>query len=193
MKPEWRARHPTQAMYIYVIELVSLPFRPCLHTPIFALPWQCDIMEYSSVSGRAFKNLKQGNGKMVKAEMVNIIFWSCRLWICQCFSSLGVFLRSNSLTGCWARQSGFWSLVKYFVPVFGVMWSMIVFFTIVYFWNFITYRAIEKVGKGYCQQRKLLRSVGPVFKLNMYKKSWYQHATSQYVHFYFILNKVFIQ
>ena len=30
------------------------------YTPIFALPWQCDIMEYSSVSGRAFKNLKQG-------------------------------------------------------------------------------------------------------------------------------------
>ena len=30
------------------------------YTPIFALPWQCDIMEYSSISGRAFKNLKQG-------------------------------------------------------------------------------------------------------------------------------------
>ena len=38
------------------------------YTPIFAFPWQCDIMEYSSVSGRAFKNLKQGGRRLGRLD-----------------------------------------------------------------------------------------------------------------------------
>ena len=38
------------------------------YTPIFAFPWQCDIMEYSSVCGRAFKNLKQGGCRLGRRD-----------------------------------------------------------------------------------------------------------------------------